>query len=207
MELPPIYPNQHILIWKIAYRALTTYFFLGNMGYPVITRLGINQFWYNHWYSDTIFFLNSKQDKSLLKLFKIYLNYGITFPTSLFFHEFYFRNSYKHIRSLVTFKNWKFFRKVYFSCTSLEIEHSYFLRKKSSEFFPLRFWLLRYSKWIILLFSCFKPLKFKDDKGAPSLIKKETHSVSPRLSAPTNLTRLKILLTYIKLKLNFNYSF
>jgi hypothetical protein len=177
------------------------------MGYPVITRLGINQFWYNHWYSDTMFFLNSKQDKSLLKLFKIYLNYGITFPTSLFFHEFYFRNSYGHVRKSFIFKNWKFFRKVYFSCSSLEIEHSYFLRKKSGEFFPLRFWLLRYSKWVILIFSCFKPLKFKNTKSTYSSIKKETHSLSPRLNTPVSISRLKILLTYIKYKLSFNYSF
>ena len=36
--------------------------YMGNMGYPVITRLGINQFWYKNWYTDSDFMLNFKQD-------------------------------------------------------------------------------------------------------------------------------------------------
>lgn len=178
------------------------------MGYPVITRLGISQFWYKHWYSDTTFFLNSKQDKNLLHLFKVYINYGITFPTSLFFHEYFYNNNYKYFRNQIIFKNWKFYRKVFFSCESLEIEHSYFLRKKTGEFFPLRLWLIRYSNWILIFFSCFKPIKAKY-KNTKNIIKRETHSVSPNFKTNKNLKRLKILFIFLKNSFfkNVEYNF
>jgi hypothetical protein len=178
------------------------------MGYPVITRLGISQFWYNHWYSDTTFFLNSKQDSNLLKLFKIYINYGVTFPTSVFFHEYFFNKKQENTRKSFVFKNWKFYRKVFFSCESLEIEHSYFIRKKTGEFFPLRLWLFRYSRWIIVSFACFKPLKIKKSNFI-KVTKKETHSVSPRLNTPTNYNRIKLLFIFLKKRFfkNYNYSF
>lgn len=162
--------------------------FLGNMGFPVITRLGISQFWYKHWCSKSNFFLNTKQDKLIFKLFKIYINYGVTFPTSIFFHEYFFTRKGKSLRNKIIFKNWKYFRKIFFSCDSLEIEHTYFSRKKTGEFFPLRLWLFRYSDWIILAFSCFKPFKSKSLKNK-STIKKETHAVSPLLRYIPNKNR------------------
>lgn len=168
------------------------------MGYPVITRLGINQFWYKHWYSDTTFFLNSKQDKNIINLFKIYINYGVTFPTSLFFHEYYFNPKYKKFRKDLIFKNWKFYRKVFFSCESLEIEHSYFIRKKTGEFFPMRLWLIRYSNWILIFFSCFRPIKAKQNNSKYT-IKKETHSVSPGLHTKKSLKKIKFIFLYLKL--------
>ena len=58
------------------------------MGNPVITRLGINQFWYKHWYSDTTTSQNIKQDDSFEKLINIYLNYGLSFNTNPFIHEY-----------------------------------------------------------------------------------------------------------------------
>ena len=52
---------------------------MGNMGYPVITRIWLNQFWYRHWYSDINFKENLKQDNnfiSLIKfLFKLWFNF------------------------------------------------------------------------------------------------------------------------------------
>lgn len=178
------------------------------MGYPVITRLGINQFWYNHWYSDTTFFLNTKQDKSLLKLFKMYINYGVTFPTHVFFHEYFFNKNFKKMRTIASFKNWKFFRKVFFSCLSLEIEHSYFLRKRTGEFFPMRLWLIRWSSWVIICFSCFKPVKFKKSKFK-NKIKKETHAISPKLNLIDNFSRVKLFFLFTRSKFfkTYNYSF
>lgn len=176
------------------------------MGYPVITRLGISQFWYNHWYSDTNFFFNSKQDKNLLTLFKVYINYGVSIPTNLFLHEYFFNKKYKNIRKSSYFKNWKFFRKVFFSCESLEIEHTYFTRKKNSEFFPMRLWLIRYSKWLILSFSCFRPIKSKYNK-ARHLMKKETHSISPSFTSSANLKRIKFIYLYLKRLFTYNYRY
>ena len=36
------------------------------MGYPVITRLGINQMWYKYWYSDKAYATNIIQDNFYL---------------------------------------------------------------------------------------------------------------------------------------------
>lgn len=182
--------------------------FLGNMGFPVITRLGINQFWYKHWCSKKNFFLNTKQDKLFFKLFKVYINYGITFPTSIFFHEYFFTRKYRHMRHKIVFKNWKHFRKIFFSCDSLEIEHSYFSRKKSGEFFPLRLWLFRYGSWIIIAFACFKPFKSKG-LSSKNRVKKERHSINPSFTLPTNKKRIKLLFMLIKkfVSKTYNYGF
>ena len=69
------------------------------MGNPVITRLGINQFWYKHWYSDSSRQLNLKQDDSLSLLLDLYLNYGLTFKSNPFIHEYWYKRFSKKIRT------------------------------------------------------------------------------------------------------------
>ena len=117
------------------------------MGYPVITRLGLNQFWYRHWYSDINFKENLKQDNNFVSLIKFYLNYGLTFSNNIFFHEYFFNRNLKWVRLLNLNSNIRFFRKFYFSNELLGIEHSYFMRYKTGEYFPLRIWLIKYSNW------------------------------------------------------------
>ena len=50
------------------------------MGYPVVTRIGLSQFWYKHWQPDLT--QNSKeniqQDVLFETLIEAYLNYGFT---------------------------------------------------------------------------------------------------------------------------------
>ena len=113
---------------------------MGNMGYPVVTRVGLNQFWYKHWYSNsnTHYFLNFKQDLAITKLFRMYLQYGLTFSNSIFFHELFYNNRFKSLRTDTVVENLKYFRRFYFSNDNLGIEHSYFLRYKTGEYFPLR---------------------------------------------------------------------
>ena len=178
------------------------------MGFPVITRLGINQFWYKHWYSKNNFFLNTKQDKLIFKLFKLYINYGVSFPTSIFFHEYFFSRKSRNLRHKIVFKNWKYFRKIFFSCDSLEIEHTYFSRKKTVEFFPMRLWLFRYSDWIILAFSCFKPFKSKFLKNK-NAVKKETHSINPTFNTVKQRKQIKIFYLFLKKAFfkKYNYGF
>ena len=178
------------------------------MGYPVITRLGLNQFWYRHWYSDTNFKENLKQDNSFVSLIKFYLNYGLTFSNNVFFHEYFFNKNLKWIRLSNINLNNKFFRKFYFSNSLLGIEHSYFLRYKTGEYFPLRIWLIKYSNWIIINFTCFKPVKTKTK--TKKLINKEFSSVNPAFSinsSKTSFIRYKILFIFFKKKLLSNYNF
>lgn len=178
------------------------------MGYPVITRLGLNQFWYRHWYSDINFKENLKQDNNFVSLIKFYLNYGLTFSNNIFFHEYFFNRNLKWVRLLNLNSNIRFFRKFYFSNELLGIEHSYFMRYKTGEYFPLRIWLIKYSNWVILSFNCFKPIKYKS-KFKKS-IKKEFSSISPSFSMNSsrlNFKRYKLLYLFLKTKMTFMYNF
>ena len=85
------------------------------MGYPVLTRLGLNQFWYKNWYSDINFKSNFKQDKIFINLVKFYLTYGLTFISNIFFNEYFFTKNSKNIRLRTLITNNKFFRKFFFS--------------------------------------------------------------------------------------------
>jgi hypothetical protein len=180
------------------------------MGYPVLTRLGLNQFWYKNWYSDINFKTNFKQDKIFLQLIKFYLNYGLMFTNNIFFNEYFFNKNLKNKRLTSLIYNKKFFRKFFFSNDVLNIEHSYFLRYKTGEYFPFRIWIIKYSNWIILNFTCYKPIKNKI--RSKMSIKKELSSVNPALSHSSlrsKLVRYNILFIFFKKYFykNYNYCF
>ena len=171
------------------------------MGYPVITRLGINQFWYRHWYSDTSYFFNSKQDVILIHFLKNYLNYGIAFRNNVFFHEYFFNKKEKNTRLMPKPSHTKFYRKRFFASNTLSVEHTHNVRIRTGEYFPMRIWLLRYSNWLIMCFNCFKPIKAKANKRR-SIIKKEIHSISPDLRPSHTKTldfkRIKLVFIFFK---------
>ena len=135
------------------------------MGNPVSTRLGVNQFWYKHWYSDSSAALELKQDEVLEKLVLFYLQYGLTFQTNPFVHEYFYRKNLKKVRVFSHKKNnTKFFRRFFYTNETLGIEHSYLIRNKTPEYFPMRTWVLKYAGWVIFSVQWFKPLKLKYKK-------------------------------------------
>lgn len=179
------------------------------MGYPVLTRLGLSQFWYKHWYTDLQFQEFVLQDKLFSNFLKFYLNYGLDYKNNIFFNEYFFNKYYKNYKYKFKILNLKFFRKFYFSNTILGIEHSYLTRLKTGEYFPLRLWCIKYSSWIILSFHCFKPVKVR--ARARNKISKEVHSISPSLSfSDINIKyiRYKLLFLFFKKNLiNLKYLF
>ena len=186
---------------------------MGNMGYPVVTRIGLSQFWYKHWYSDSTstYFFNFKQDLMFVQLFKTYLNYGLMFPSTLFFHELFLNKNAKTTRLRLVQKNLKYFRSFQFSNNKLGIEHVYLLRNRTGEYFPLRLWVLKYSNWILICFHCFKPMKKK--LREKTIMKDEFYALSTNLQS-TNLNfrfkRFKLVFLFFKKFLaprEFNYSF
>lgn len=135
------------------------------MGNPMSTRLGINQFWYKHWYTDNSKSLELKQDEALEKLVMFYLQYGLSFRTNPFVHEYFYKKNIKNIRiGLQDKHNTRFFRRFFYTNDTLGIEHSYLIRNKTPEYFPMRTWVLKYSGWVIFSVQWFKPLKFKYKK-------------------------------------------
>jgi len=167
---------------------------MGNMGNPVITRLGINQFWYKHWYSDREESVNIKQDQAFEQLINIYLNYGLTFKTNPFIHEYWYRKSSRKIRVFdQDEKNAKFFRRFFYTNDNLSIEHTYLIRKRTGEYFPMRTWIMKYGGWIVICVHWFKPLKIKRrrrlSRGGASFV----GAVSQPSVASSTTRRLKLV--------------
>jgi hypothetical protein len=132
------------------------------MGYPVVTRLGINQFWYRHWYTDTFYKQNAHQDLLFERFIMLYVNYGTTFKNNIFIHEYWYSKPSRRIRTLPLKSYMKNYRRFYYSNSTLDIEHSFLLRNHSGEYFPMRCWILKYNNWVILSLKFFKPLKVKN---------------------------------------------
>ena len=176
------------------------------MGNPVSTRLGINQFWYKHWYSDTNVRLNLKQDTIFEKLIIFYLQYGVMYQSNPFIHEYWYKKNIKYTRVVLHSKlNAKAFRRFYYTNDTLAIEHSYLLRNRTPEYFPMRIWVFKYDNWIINCVNWFKPLKIKPNKQKGS--RSTSYSASFATATPQTklIKRFKVLLTFLA-KTN-NYAF
>jgi hypothetical protein len=141
-------------------------FFIGNMGNPVITRLGKTQIWYKNWYTNLHFSKTLKIIHTFEKIINSYFNYGIFYTKNLFHHSFWYKthtfnqkNNYIDVSSNRSINNELYFRKYYFSHKTLTIEHSYFIRLSTPEYFPLKLNVLSYNKWLVVSLQWFKPFK------------------------------------------------
>lgn len=168
------------------------------MGNPVSTRLGVNQFWYKHWYSDSSRALELRQDESLETLISFYLQYGITFQTNPFIHEYWYRKNMKNIRIVVQSKlNSRFFRRYFYTNDTLSIEHSYLIRNKTPEFFPMRTWIMKYAGWVIFSVQWFKPLKIKPKFISWCRTASYSGGVAMSSAHPRLSRRLKLVILYL----------
>ena len=181
------------------------------MGHPVITRIGINQFWYRHWYSDSEYSSNLKQDNFFEKLVYVYLRYGLTFQNNPFFHEYWYRKTNKPVRTLLfTQKNLKFFRKFFYENTTLSIEHSFFLRNETAEYFPLRTWIMKYKNWVIICVQWYKPMKGKNTSKRSVREWSSGSGIITPFRCDYKLKRLKLVYFYLwqkSLKTSKTYMF
>ena len=183
---------------------------LGNMTHPVVTRLGVKQFWYNHWYTDNNKASYINQDVTLRKLLSFYLNYGLTTKSSFFVHEYWYNKKYRYLRLSESTNYSITFRRYFYSNNTLSIEHSYLLRNFTGEYFPLKVWLFRYQGWFILSVKWFKPKKKRirrDRRGVSSHV--PTASRLTKSNAISKRFKIITLLVYQHLKspLNYEYGF
>lgn len=170
---------------------------MGNISNPIITRLGINQFWYKHWLSDHRFSNFRRvlgQDKCIEKLLYLYLNYGLIFRNNPFFHKFWFNSELSKQGVKTQFITLKYFRRFMYNNKSVGLEYSYTLRNNSGEYFPMKLWVLRFNNWVIISLHWFKPVK---KKISPSFLGQKKRfaeaGVNSRGFALTNSLRLKLL--------------
>jgi hypothetical protein len=133
---------------------------MGNMGNPVITRLGITQIWYKKWYNNSNYAKTLKQVYTFEKLIKFYFKYGIFYYNNLFNNNFWYKNkSLIAKKSTTPYNNILYFRKYYFSHRTLTIEHTYSIRNNTPEYFPLKLFIIKYNSWFIISVQWFKPFK------------------------------------------------
>lgn len=173
------------------------------MGNPVITRLGINQFWYRHWYTDTKYHNTIKEDTTITTLVSFYLNHGVIFKSNPFLHEYWYKQKQKSLHKKIRIinqdiNNLQSFERFFYTNDRLGIEHSYLIRHRTGEYFPMRIWLMRYGNWLFLSVHWFKPLKTKKN-----LLKKKNKLVGSvwRSTATTNsIKRLSLLKSFITSK-------
>ena len=177
------------------------------MGNPIITRLGINQFWYRHWYSDKFYASNLQQDHALEVLISIYLKYGLVFKNNPFIHEYWYKPCFKNIRTTTqSGLNQKWFRRGYYAHSNLSIEHSYLIRHKTIEYFPMRTWVLKYNNWVVFSVQWFKPIKKKIVITKAVSYLGSLHLVNRNIGSNKRL-KLLIILLLSNLKKNSEYSF
>lgn len=176
------------------------------MGYPVVTRLGINQFWYRHWYTDTFYKQNVQQDSMFERFILLYVNYGTTFKNNVFIHEYWYSKPSKIIRTTPPKAHAKHYRKSHYHNSILGIEHSFSKRNDSGEYFPMRCWILKYNNWIILSLKFFKPLKIKNSNHVSRRRKTSVSSATSDFNYISSSKRLTLIYSYAikQLRLNSN---
>ena len=150
---------------------------MGNMGNPTITRLGKTQLWYKNYFSDAQYSRIFKKTKTFETLINKYFNYGLFCHNNIFINNFWYKNNFKREKTTPNNQpNHKsiYFRKFYYAHKTLTIEHSYFMRLKTPEFFTLKIFILRYNNWFITSLQWFKPLKSKNLNSNTKLKNKKT---------------------------------
>ena len=162
------------------------------MNNPLISRWGSNVYWRALWYSDKHYALNLQQDLSTSVLVQRFLAVGLE-P---------FRNPFLsplwHVttkRELSTQHN-AFYRKYYrfFSRWNSVTEEivDYTLRREQQDFFSMRFWIVKFQKYLVLNLYWFQPLKkkYKRRRRMKNRFFFKTETFTKR----THLKRLKMIL-------------
>ena len=192
------------LIRRTPYTAGFKKVFIGNMGNPVITRLGRSQMWYRKWYTDFKYSSNVKLLKTFNDIVKAYFTYGLFFNTNTFINTFWYKNI-PHAQTKISQTN-LYFRRYFYAHHKLTIEHTYLIRNTTSEYFSLRIYILKYSNWLILSVQWFKPVKHKKNNSTTQNQVNLNRVVykTPGKYKPNTSRRLKVVLTNLVKILNTN---
>ena len=181
------------------------------MGNPTITRLGVNQFWYNHWLSQNDYKASTNQDNINSEFIQNYINHGANFTNNIFMHEYWYSKKYKQLRTLPSRSYMQFYRRHYYSNNVVGIEHSYLIRYTTGEYFPLRTWCLRYNNWLIISIQWFKPDKSKKNRKISNLFSGDVNAAHAQpspidsISNRTNLQYSRLLSIQKRQKLNYTF--
>jgi hypothetical protein len=187
------------LIQKVCNR-----FIIGNMSNPTINRLGKTQIWYKNYYSDFSYSNFFKKITSFEKFLNKYFQYGIFTKNNLLISKFWYKNAKK---LLLQVNPPLYFRKYYYSHQTLTIEHSYFIRLESPEFFTLKLYIIRYNNWVVASIQWFKPLKPLKNKSPYQIHNNTTSNKTLPFTAgslkPNPLSRTRLFHLFLKSCLSY----
>jgi hypothetical protein len=172
----------------------------------------MNQFWYKYWFSDSLYASTTQLILTLETLILFYLNYGLSYTSNFFIHEYWYKNLTSSLRLNINKAELNnYFRRFYYSHHILNIEHNYLIRNATPEYFPLKIWVFRYLNWIVFIFQWFKPLKkkifFRNEKP---IFKGGLHKKKNLYSPHLHKSRSKIIYLYLLYKVALfteNYYF
>lgn len=129
------------------------------MSSPILTRLGVNQFWYKHWVSDKHYNSKNQISYSIPIILEFFINYGFTRINNPHVHEYWFKPKVKKDRTLPSRFYMHYYKRHFYSHEILGIEHTFLIRHRTGEYFPFKTWYLSYNNWIIVCMHWFKPNK------------------------------------------------
>lgn len=129
------------------------------MSNPLINRWGQNIFWHNFWYTDSTEKKHLHHDYYFNQLICIFLFYGVNISYNVFANAYWFNFRYKNLR----FK--PYFRYITRKPNQFGEVLTYSLRQEKDCLFPMKIWILRFSRWLVINQYWFHPIKKKNVRG------------------------------------------
>ena len=168
---------------------------LGNMSNPCINRWGLNVFWHHHWYSDSRYALNLRQDKLATTLVQSYLSFGLDVPSNFFWNPYWFNTQAAEQSPDIN----RYYRWILAKSTALRSVTEYRLRIESEEVYQTFVTVLRFNSYFIINMYWFQP-----DKGRKRRLMKARHfhktiSYDPARASLSHLAKWKKLTSVVAL--------
>ena len=123
---------------------------------------------------------------AILSIFKDYFRYGNNFSFNIFVDKLWYKNISINQNTINISYN-QFFKRFFYTNSTLGIEHSFLLRNTTAEFFDIRPWVLYYNNWLIIIICWFKPLKPRNKKA---LISTNSVNVKYKEKAPLSVSKI-----------------
>lgn len=100
----------------------------------------------------------AKWVRAITYLLLNYTLYGVNFQSNIFIHEYWYKKN-KLLRTLPTKIYMQYYKRFFYTNSTLSIEHSFLIRKKTKEFFNFRPWVFLHNNWFIVIICWYKPPK------------------------------------------------
>ena len=175
---------------------------MGNVSNPSINRWGLNTLWHRFWFKDWGYASTVNQDRNINSLVETYLLHGLDIPRYFFFNPYWYNEKVSVIKRPL------YFRWIMAKNKTLGFRTMYRLRTQTTDFYPMKIWILRYSRWLIINFYWFQPNKYKRRKVQKRWSSVELTSTPYFKTFDNGLKRrLKTLLSFGFLKKTLNHKY